>query len=79
MQQFGESNWLTRGLRGFTACGKSLSWNGTASQTAEKLSLEGHGFSRATIMIKNSWALAPEVRFFTILLRDPLEKAYLNG
>jgi hypothetical protein len=47
---------------------------GTTKQTAEKLSLEGHGFSRATIMIKNSRALAPEVRFFTILLRDPLKK-----
>jgi hypothetical protein len=48
-------------------------------QAAEKLPLEGHGFSRAARMIENSRAFSPEVRFFTIRLRDPLEKAYLSG
>jgi hypothetical protein len=79
MQQFGESNWLTRAPRGLTACGKSLSWKSTASQTAEKLSLEGHGFSRATIMIKNSRALAAEVWFFLSEIAGELKTTYLRG
>jgi hypothetical protein len=45
-------NWLMRALTGFTGCGKSLSWKGTASQTAKKLSLEGHGFSRVPMSLR---------------------------
>jgi hypothetical protein len=36
-----------------------ISIYGTTEQTAEKLTLEGHGFSRAAIMIENSQALEP--------------------
>jgi hypothetical protein len=61
--------------QGLTKAHNCSSIYGTTKQTAEKLILEGHGFSRATIMIKNSRASAPEVRFFTTLLRDPLEKS----